>query len=142
MKARVFFDTNPAHNCVRVEIPVAEGVFAELPATAADVRFVDFSLLPSDRTFRNAWKSDLTVDMPKARNIQRDTLRRLRQPILERLDAEYLRAHETGNVIRMQVIAARKQELRDVTIHPSIEAALTPPELKVAATDVISKANP
>jgi hypothetical protein len=35
----------------------------------AAVRIIDPATLPQDRTFRDAWKPDLTVDMEKARDL-------------------------------------------------------------------------
>jgi hypothetical protein len=88
--------------------------------------------IPSDRTFRNAWKADLTVDMEKAREIHREHLRQMRAPLLQALDVEYQRADERGDPAEKQRIAARKQVLRDVTKDVAIEAAQTPEELKAA----------
>lgn len=96
----------------------------------------------TDRTFRNAWKDDGSakpgVDMPKAREIQRDRLRRMRDPLLAQLDLEYLQADEQGDQQRKRLIADRKQALRDVTQHPSIDAATTPDELKRAGLSVLN----
>jgi hypothetical protein len=96
----------------------------------------------TDRTFRNAWKhtgrGKPDVDMPKAREIHREHLRRLRAPILEDLDVAYVRADEQNNAREKSRIAARKQELRDVTAHSAIDDAQTPEQLKAAGLDVIN----
>jgi hypothetical protein len=86
--------------------------------------------VPSDRTFRNAWKGDLSVDMGKARDIWKDKMRAVRAPKLAALDTEYMRADETGDAQAKSAVAAQKQELRDVTADPGIEAAQTPQDLK------------
>lgn len=104
----------------------------DVPKDATNVRIIDKSGVPSDRTFRNAWKADLTVDMPKAREIHREHLRQMRAPLLQALDVEYQRADERGDPAEKQRIAARKQVLRDVTKDVAIEAAQTPEELKAA----------
>lgn len=88
---------------------------------------------PDDRSFRNAWVMSgkaMSVDMSKARDIHRDRLRALRAPKLAALDADYLKADETGDSVSKVRIAAEKQALRDVTADPAIEAAKTPLELK------------
>lgn len=92
-----------------------------------------------DRYFRNAWKDDgsLTIDMPKAKEIHRDKLRRLRIPILETLDIEYQKADEIGDTKKKKEIADKKQALRDITIHPDIDNATTPEQLKVAAIQLL-----
>lgn len=96
----------------------------------------------TDRTFRNAWKdnglSKPEVDMPKAREIHRERLRKLRAPILEDLDVDYIKADENGNAEHKQMIARRKQDLRDITQHASIDSATTPEELKQAALDILN----
>lgn len=84
----------------------------------------------ADRTFRNARKLDLTVDMPKAREIHKDKLRRDRSPLMAALDIEAIRADEDGDKAKRAAVIARKQALRDVTARPEIEAAKTPAELK------------
>ena len=130
MNVRVFFDTDPRFNCTRVEWPAKSNVFSDLPPTAVNVQVVDHTLIPTDRTFRNALKPDLMHDMTKCREIWRERLRILRLPKIAALDAAYLRADETGDVAEKQRIAAQKQALRDVTADPRIDTAQTPDELK------------
>ena len=50
-------------------------------------------------------------------------------PKLAALDVEYQRADEDNDNQKKQQIRARKQALRDITIHPGIEAAQTPDDL-------------
>lgn len=111
---------------------IEQRAWDRLPADAINPLFVDEGAIPSDRTFRNAWKADLTVDMPVAREIHRDRLRAMRAPLMASLDTEYMRADELGDTTEKQRIAARKQALRDVTADPAIEAAGTPEALKAA----------
>jgi len=72
------------------------------------------------------------TDMTKAREIKRDMIRAERNPLLEKLDVEYMRAQEAGDTTLQQEIAAKKQALRDATADPVIDAATTPDELKAA----------
>lgn len=91
---------------------------------------VNKNSLPSDRYFRNAWKSNkgkIEIDYPKAVEIKLDVFRELRKPLLKELDIAYQRADELGDVVLKQDIATQKQELRDVT---TIELPKTVPELK------------
>lgn len=104
------------------------------------LRAVSWEIVPNeivseqtDRIFRNAWRANgkrIDVDMPKAREIHRDRLRRLRAPLLEALDVEYMRADERNDQEEKKRISDRKVILRDVTTDPAIEAASTPEELK------------
>ena len=105
-------------------------------------REIDPKDLPQDRTFRNAWKPDLTVDMAKARDIWRDKMRRARAPKLAELDIEYQRADEAADVVRKRDVARRKQALRDVTKDPRIEAASTPEALKAVWPEGLGDAVP
>jgi hypothetical protein len=91
-------------------------------------------VLPDDRLFRDAWSADseagvISIDMPTARNIWRDRIRRARTPELLTLDAEFMKALETG--ASTATIVAQKQALRDAPADPGIEAATTPEALKL-----------
>lgn len=102
-------------------------------------KIVDSSSLPSDRTFRDAWNyTDMQVNMPKARNIWKDYLRELRKPVLEALDAKFLKALEDGDVGAQNSIKSRKQLLRDAPALPSIASASTPEQLKAVMPTAIT----
>ena len=100
--------------------------------TCVSWRLIDNADVPTDRTFRNAWRDTgtITTDMPVAREIHREKLRRLRRPKLLELDVEYMKALEDGDTAATKRIAKQKQELRDVTDDPAIEKAKTPKALK------------
>ncbi len=71
-----------------------------------------------DRTFRNAWTDDLNtdtvdIDINKAHEIKKEQLRAAREPLLKALDVEVMKALESGQDV--SALAAKKQELRDVT---------------------------
>jgi len=89
-------------------------------------RIVNDEDVPSDKTFRNAWKADLTVDFPKAQALTKDRLRADRKPLLEAQDVLFQRALETGK--DATAIVVEKQRLRDVT--KLVDAATTLDELK------------
>lgn len=99
--------------------------------------------LPKDRLFRNAW-CDVTsaptvdIDMPKARDIHRNRLREMRAPKLAALDIESMKAVIAKDDKKTNEIEAKKQALRDVTKHPSIDAAATPEQLMAAVPDALS----
>jgi hypothetical protein len=129
------YDPTPAH----IESLIAQFVRDE--AWTGGQLPVSWRIVPNDivdettdRTFRNAWKDDGSNrpghDMAKARNIHRENLRRLRAPLLESLDHDYMRADEAGDQREKRRVAQLKQSLRDVTADPAIDAAQTPEELK------------
>jgi hypothetical protein len=90
-------------------------------------RIVNDDEIPGDRTFRNAWKDDLTVDMPKAVEITKDRLRAERAPLLIEQDVAFQKAQETGGSIA--AIVAEKKRLRDIT---KLDPGLTLEQLKAA----------
>lgn len=112
-----------------------DSVMKDIPQGATDVTILDASAIPADRTFRGAWKlnaSAVEIDMPQAREIQRKRIRKWRAKKLAELDAQLMRAVETGDNIGAAEIKSRKQILRDAPAHPSIDAAKSPEELKRA----------
>lgn len=114
------------------EIPL-EAVIAKDVPKGAEYKVVDTAEIPSDRTFRNAWEiadGKIAVNMTKAIAIQQDRIRGERQPMLESLDLEYMKALETGDTKRQAEIVAEKQILRDAPASPLLTEAKTPDELK------------
>ena len=107
------------------ELSIEEVAAKDVPA-GVPYRIVNDDEVPSDRTFRNALKYDLTVDMPKAQGITKDRLRQERAPLLTALDVQYQRAQEDGR--DTTIIISEKQRLRDVT--KLADAATTLDELK------------
>jgi hypothetical protein len=105
-------------------------------------RIADASDIPADRTFRNAWTdanatATVDVDMGKAREIHRQRLRRERQPLLATLDVEFARAMEADDTVLKARIVHRKQQLRDITRHPDIDAATSPEDLRAAGMELL-----
>ena len=94
------------------ELSIEEVAKKDVPAGVA-YKIVNDDEVPSDRTFRNALKYDLTVDMTKAQGITKDRLRAERAPLLTALDVQYQRATEDGR--DTTIIISEKQRLRDVT---------------------------
>ena len=87
--------------------------------------------VPSDRHFRNAWALDGTViseDLATAKTIFADKIREARKPLLEALDADYMKALETS--ADTAAIVADKQALRDAPTAGN--SATTIAELKAA----------
>lgn len=86
--------------------------------------------LPQDRHFRNAWILDdeVKIDLNKAKEIHKNSIRRVRRSLLESLDIQFQRALETGE--DTSTIVAQKNALRDATNNPAIDSAASPEELK------------
>lgn len=97
-----------------------------------DIRDAASLTKPQSREFRNAWQFNgnvVEVDMTKAVELKKDTLRRERAEQFSALDAEYMQALETGDDRRKGSVAKRKQQLRDMTKHPKLIGAKSPEEL-------------
>jgi hypothetical protein len=101
--------------------------------------YLDETNLPD---YRDAWKDTgkrkPEHDMVKAKEIHRARLRKIRGNFLDALDAEYMKADEAGDDQAKKSVSRRKQKLRDVTIHPAIEAAQTAEELKACTLEVLT----
>lgn len=64
---------------------------------------------------------DIKLNIEKAKEVQRNKWRQARKPILEKLDLEFMRALETGDIIKQKQIVEKKQALRDITKIPLSE---------------------
>jgi len=108
-----------------------------VPAGALNVHICDAASIPADRTFRSAWEQGgnklLTVNMPKARNIQRDRIRAARAGEFVKNDIAINDALLTGSASAKDATLARRDELRNATEDAAIEAATTPEELAIVS---------
>ena len=57
----------------------------------------------------------IKINIEKAQAITKDRLRSEREPLLQQLDVEYMRATEKADGVKQAAIAAEKQALRDNT---------------------------
>jgi len=97
---------------------------------------------PHADAFKGAWRDDgekIYIDMPKAREIDRDLRRAARAPLLKALDVEAIKALASGDQARLREVETTKQALRDVTADPAIEAAQTPEALKLVWPAVLTE---
>ena len=78
----------------------------------------------------------ITINMAKARDIQRAKMREAREPLFKSLDVAYMVAIERG--FDTAEIVAKKQALRDVTADPALEAAQNVEELKAVWPSVLN----
>ena len=92
---------------------------------------VEDSAIPTDRSFRNAWKQNsktIETDMTKAKEIHKTNIRTARAPKLAELDIEFQRALETS--ADTSTIVAKKQTLRDAPSASGISTAASESDLK------------
>ena len=55
------------------------------------------------------------IDLEKAKEIHKDHIRNVRNPLLQAKDVEYMRAQEAGDTEKTAAVVAEKQALRDAT---------------------------
>ena len=92
---------------------------------------VEDSAIPTDRTFRNAWKQNsktIETDMTKAKEIHKANIRLARKDKLAELDIEFQKALETS--ASTTDIVSKKQALRDAPADSAIGSADTEAKLK------------
>ena len=80
----------------------------------------------------------ITINLDKAKEIQKNRWRTARIPILEKLDTQFMRAVETGDTAKQQQIATQKQSLRDVTT-TDLSSVTTPDQLKTIWPDILNE---
>ena len=105
--------------------------------TDMDGKTVDASTVskPSDRHFRGAWKlsgSTISEDMTKAKEIFKDKIRTVRQPLLDAEDVVYMKALEASDSSAQTASIAKKKKLRDAPAATAINNADTIAKLKAA----------
>jgi DNA-binding protein YbaB len=62
----------------------------------------------------------IKINMNKAKEIKKSMLRSERESLLKDLDVAYMRALEANDPQALVEIAAQKQALRDITVHPDL----------------------
>ena len=105
--------------------------------TDMDGKTVDSSSVtkPSDRHFRGAWKlsgSTISEDVTKAKEIFKDKIRTVRQPLLDAEDVVYMKALEASDSSAQAASIAKKKKLRDAPATSAIASADTIAKLKAA----------
>ena len=116
----------------------ANDAIKDIPVGIVTYSIVDDSTIPTDRSFRNAWKginigvsgvpSVVEEDLEKARELHKTNIRNARTPKLAALDVEFQKAQETSAGIT--TIVAKKQALRDAPAASGIATAANTTELK------------
>ena len=89
--------------------------------------------VPADRAFRGAWSlsgSVITEDMDAAKEIFKDKIREVREPLLAAKDVELMKALEAGT--STTAIATAKDALRDAPAAAAIDSASDIAALKAA----------
>ena len=91
--------------------------------------------VPANRDFRNAWSLSGTViteDLAKSKEIFKDKIREIRQPLLDAEDVVYMKALEADDADAKTASVAKKKALRDAPAAKAITDADTIAKLKAA----------
>jgi hypothetical protein len=100
---------------------------------------------PADRHFRGAWTLDGTViteDLATAKNIFKDKIREVRQPLLDAEDVVWMKAAEADDASAKTASVNKKKSLRDAPAASAITNATTIAELKAAWDTSLLGASP
>jgi len=111
---------------------MAKSYITDMNGNTADASSVT---KPSDRHFRNAWVLNgdvISEDMTKAKEIFKDKIRSVRQPLLDAEDVVYMKALEASDSSAQAASVAKKKKLRDATSTSAIDAADNITKLKAA----------
>jgi len=73
----------------------------------------------------------ITINLDKAKEIKKESLRQERKPLLEAQDVLYMRAQESGS--DTTAIVAEKQRLRDITM--LVDTATSVEDLKAISIE-------
>lgn len=91
--------------------------------------------VPSTRDFRGAWAlsgSVITEDLAKAKEIFKDKIREVRQPLLDAEDVAYMKALEADDATAKTNSVTKKKALRDAPAASAIDSADSIIKLKAA----------
>ena len=91
--------------------------------------------VPSDRHFRGAWSLSgkvISEDMTKAKEIFKDKIREVRQPLLDAEDVVYMKALEADDADAKTASVNKKKALRDAPAASAISSASDIAALKAA----------
>ena len=91
--------------------------------------------VPANRDFRGAWSlsgSVITEDLTKAKEIFKDKIREVREPLLAAEDVAYMKALEADDSSAKTASVTKKTALRDATDASAISSASDIDALKAA----------
>jgi len=96
------------------------------------IYIIEQEQLPPDSLFFDAWEwaDRVTINLPKARTIHMDRIRKKRNEELQKLDVPFMMASEKNDKITMEKISVQKQKLRDIPQKYDLSGFKTPEELK------------
>lgn len=91
--------------------------------------------IPANKDFRGAWLlsgSVISEDLDKAKEIFKDKIREVREPLLNEEDVVFMKALETSDTSAQSASVTKKTNLRNAPASSAITNATTITELKSA----------
>jgi hypothetical protein len=140
--ATVYVETL-AHGGVTENVAVATIAAMFRPSDTVEDHIVEQADLPAEHTlggkgliFRAAWRwssaSGVYIDMPEARGIQMNRIRKVRNKALADSDVNVSRAEDKGDTVLGAQERVRRQVLRDIPQTFDLASYDTPEKLKLA----------
>lgn len=98
-------------------------------AQSSESKIYESFQLP-EAEFIDAWTIDATIDLERAKDVWRNKMRPVRDARLKQLDLQWMQAMELGDTVAAAAVAAKKQELRDITKRDELKYAKSLAEVK------------
>jgi len=98
-------------------------------AQSSESKIYESFQLP-EAEFIDAWTIDATIDLERAKDVWRRKMRPVRNERLKQLDLQWMQAMELGDTVAAAAVAAKKQELRDITKRDELKYAKSLAEVK------------
>lgn len=94
-------------------------IVENMPISNNEYTIIEEKDLPIDKSFIGAWTYDhankkIDIDIEKAKEIQKDNIRSVRDALLKKEDINFFKAVESGDTLEQNASANRKQILRDL----------------------------
>tara|TARA_R110000772_G_scaffold53962_1_gene123293 strand:+ start:314 stop:706 length:393 start_codon:yes stop_codon:yes gene_type:complete len=119
---RIIYTNDDGGVSIIVPTGTIEACIKDVPAGKA-YEIVDAAAIPTDRTFRNAWKEDLTVDMPKAKLIAHDKRRAKRTAEFAPLDVQATIPSKAAQAEADRQVIRDKYDAMQVSIDSATDVA-------------------
>ena len=122
---------NTIGETLTTDVEIEQRAWDKLPVGAINPKFVDASVIPTDRTFRNAWEhggDSVIQNITKAKNIAHDKRREARSAEFAPLDIKATIPSEATAAEAARAVVRVKY----ATMQTAIESASTVDEIKSA----------
>lgn len=119
---RIIYTNDDGSVSIIVPTGAIEDCIKDVPA-GKPYQIVDVADIPTDRTFRNAWKEDLTVDMPKAKDITHDKRRAKRTAEFAPLDIQATIPSKAAQAEADRQVIRDKYDVMQVSIDAADDVA-------------------